>query len=302
MNTIRPFVKQYPLPIFFILALGLPWLCAPLADAIFYSGLPTLLAIALALPFEVLVASPLLAALIVTAITTGKTGVKSLLHKFTQWRIGWGWYAVALLFPPALSLVAAYLNMLWGAPLPTLTIFGSGSSLLLAFALRLINPWDGPLMEELGWRGFALPHLQARYSPLTANLILAGLVMIWHLRYVFSGDLPLFALLGTLAATILFGWLYNNTQGSVLLAYLFHAADGVLKPNYTGVDSVRYLWLLVAMWCVAALVVILTTRSNLARRKLPDAAPDTGQPVQVFEGDAYRQVIDSSSRSIRQNH
>lgn len=280
MNTIRPFVKQYPLPAFFILALVLPWVCAPLADAIFYSGLPTLLAIALALPFEVLVASPLLAALIVTAITSGKIGVKSLWRKLTQWRVGWRWYAVALLLPPALSLVAAYLNVLWGAPLPTLTIFGAGSSLLLAFALRLINPWDGPLMEELGWRGFALPRLQARYSPLTANLILAGLVMIWHLRYVFSGDLPLFALFGTLAATILFGWLSNNTQGSVLLVFLFHAADGVFNPLYTGIDGTHYLWLKIAMWCALALGVVIgygPTRVHRATSQTRIA--QVGQPL-----------------------
>lgn len=263
MQILRGLVNRSPLIAFFVLAIAMPWLFGPLADAIFYSGLPTLLAIALALPFEVLVASPLLAALMVTAIISGKAGVMSLLHKFTQWRVGWKWYAVALLLPPALSLIAAYLNVLWGAPLPTLALFGSASNLLLAFALRLINPWDGPLMEELGWRGFALPRLQARYAPLTANLILAGLVMIWHLRYVFSGDLPLFALLGTLAATIMFGWLYNHTQGSVLLALLFHAADGVIKPTYTGVDSTHSLWLLVIVWCAAAVVVVIRYGTTL---------------------------------------
>jgi uncharacterized protein len=217
-------------------------------------------------PFEILVASPLLAALIVTAIASGKAGIKNLLRKFTQWRVGWGWYAVALLLPPTISLIAAYLNVLWGAPLPTLALFGSASNLLLTFALRLINPWDGPLMEELGWRGFALPRLQERYTALNANLILAGLVMIWHLRYVFSGDLPRLALVGTLAATILFGWLYANTRGSLLLVFLFHAADGVLKPTYTGIDSTHYLWLQIAVWCVMTLGVVIYYGPTLVRR------------------------------------
>lgn len=259
-------VNRSPLLIFFVLAIVMPWVLGPLADAIFFSGLPMLPAIALALPFELLVASPLVAALLVTAITQGKAGVKRLLRKFTLWRVGWGWYAVALLLPPALALISAYLNMLWGAPLPTLALFGSGSSLFFTFMLRLINPWDGPLMEELGWRGFALPRLQERYSPLTANLILAGVVMIWHLRYVFSGDLPPLALIGTLAATILFGWLYNNTRGSLLLAFLFHAADGVFNPNYSAIDSTHYLWLHVATWCVVALGVVIYNRSTLVRR------------------------------------
>lgn len=67
-----------PLLTFFALAIAMPWLFAPLADAIFYSGLPPLLAIVFALPFEILVASPLLAARIVMGITSGKAGVKRL--------------------------------------------------------------------------------------------------------------------------------------------------------------------------------------------------------------------------------
>ena len=118
MNTIRSLVKHYPLPTFFTLALVLPWVCAPLADAIFYAGLPLFFAILLALPFELLVASPLMAALLVTALISGKTGICALLRPLTQWRMGLRWYAVALLLPPALSLAAAYLNVLLGAPPP----------------------------------------------------------------------------------------------------------------------------------------------------------------------------------------
>ncbi len=277
MNTIRPFVKHYPLPTFFILALVLPWVCAPLADAIFYAGMPLFFAILLALPFELLVASPLMAALLVTALISGKTGIRALLCSLTQWRVGLRWYAVALLLPPALSLAAVYLNVVLGAPLPTLALFGAGSSLLFTFLLRLVNPWDGPLMEELGWRGFALPRLQEHHSPLVANLLLGGWVVLWHVRYVLQGDLPAFALLGTLAATILFGWLYNHTQGSVFLVYLFHAADGVFTPRYTGVDHAHYLWLLVALWCVAAVSVVIGAGPTLAVRRPaapPGIAPD----------------------------
>ncbi|WP_329000121.1 CPBP family intramembrane metalloprotease [Kribbella sp. NBC_00709] len=230
----------------------LPWICAPIADGLFYSGLPTLLAVALALPFEIMVASPLVAALIVSAVIGGRTAVAGLLRGFLRWRTGWRWYAVALVLPPALAILPAYLNMLWDAPAPSTALFGSVGALLSLFAVRLVNPWDGPLSEEVGWRGFALPRLQQRYSALTANLILAGIVMTWHLRLVASGDLPAVALIGTLAATILFGWLYNSTNGSLLLVYLFHATDGVLKPDYSGVDATHYLWLKIALWALVA--------------------------------------------------
>ncbi|WP_327632927.1 CPBP family intramembrane metalloprotease [Kribbella sp. NBC_00482] len=262
---IRALVRRRPLTAFFALALALPWICAPIADGIFYSGLPTLLGVALALPFEIMVASPLVAALVVSAVIGGRTAIAGLLRAFLRWRVGWRWYVVALLLPPVLAILPAYLNMAWGAPAPSTALFGSAGALLVVFAVRLVNPWDGPLSEEIGWRGFALPRLQHRHSALTANLILAGFVMAWHLRLVFNGDLPLVALIGTLAATILFGWLYNNTSGSLLLVYLFHATDGVLKPDYTGADATHYLWLKVALWAVAAFGVAAYSGRNTSR-------------------------------------
>lgn len=278
-GRIRALVRRHPLAAFFALALALPWICAPIADRVFYSGLPTLPAVALALPFEIMVASPLMAALIVSAATGGRTAVAGLLRAFLRWRAGWRWYAVALLLPPALAILPAYLNMAWGAPSPGTALSGSVGALLGMLAIRLVNPWDGPLSEEVGWRGFALPRLQRKYTALTANLILAGFVMAWHLRLVAKGDLPLVALIGTVAATILFGWLYNNTSGSLLLVYLFHATDGVLKPDYTGVDATHYLWLKIALWTVAAAGVAAYSGRNLRSCSGARIAHDRGGPL-----------------------
>jgi membrane protease YdiL (CAAX protease family) len=268
-GRIRTFVTLHALSSFVVLAVGLPWICAPIADGIFYSGLPTLLGIALALPFEILVASPLVAALILTAVIGGRSAVTDLLRGFRRVRVGWRWYAVALALPPALALLPAYLAMVWGAPAPSSALFGSASAMLGTFALRLVNPWDGPGSEELGWRGFALPCLQQRYSPLTANLVLAGVVVAWHLRLVARGDLPPVALIGTLAATLLLGWLYNSTGGSLLVVYLFHAADGVLKPDYTGIDVTHYRWLQIAVWGLTAIGVLMYSGRALGRRHTP---------------------------------
>jgi hypothetical protein len=169
--------------------------------------------------------------------------------------------------------------MLWGAPAPSTALFGSATAMLGVLALRLVNPWDGPGSEELGWRGYALPRLQQRYSPLTANLILASIVVVWHLRLAVEGDLPLIALIGTMAATILFGWLYNGTSGSLALVYLFHATDGLLKPGYSGVDGTRYLWLQIAIWVVAATVVVLYSGRTLGSSHMPITGQDRGGSV-----------------------
>jgi len=92
---------------------------------------------------------------------------------------------VAIGLPLAILLVTVALNGALGAGAPSLAGVGSLSTLLMVFALRLINPLDGPLGEEPGWRGFALPGLQAGRSPLVATLILAVLVVIWHVPLFF---------------------------------------------------------------------------------------------------------------------
>jgi membrane protease YdiL (CAAX protease family) len=130
------------------------------------------------------------------------------------------------------------------------------------------------MQEELGWRGFALPRLQKRHSPLVASAILGVLVVIWHAPLALLGMLPAYALFATFAFTIVFGWLYNNTKGSVLMTLIAHAADGLVLTGNLGLDAVdseRHIMLLVATWCVTALVVVLVYGRPLTRRPNADA-------------------------------
>jgi hypothetical protein len=87
-------------------------------------------------------------------------------------------------------LAAIYLNAWLGAPNPTVALPAAVPGMVLAFALRLFNPLDGPMKEELGWRGFALPYLQKRYSTPVAHLIPIALVIVWHLPLVWTGTMP----------------------------------------------------------------------------------------------------------------
>ena len=170
---------------------------------------------------------------------------------------------------PVICVTPAYLNMVFGAPNPTAALIASLPAMLMMFAIRLVNPFDGPMQEELGWRGFALPRLQERYSPLVASAILGVLVVIWHVPLVLLGMLPAYALFATFAFTIVFGWLFNNTNGSVLMTLIAHAADGLVITGNLGlnaIDSERHVMLLVATWCVTALVVVLLYGPTLTRR------------------------------------
>ena len=79
-------------------------------------------------------------------------------------------------------------STIWGAPAPVLAQLAWASIALIA-AIRFVNPLDGPLGEEPGWRGYALPELQAGRSPLAARPVSAALVALWHLPLVTVGEL-----------------------------------------------------------------------------------------------------------------
>lgn len=115
-----------------------------------------------------------------------------------RWRVGLQWYAVALLLPVAIVLVALYLVALFGGPSPTAAAFAGWYTLpLILLSTTLIN---GPFTEEPGWRGFLLPRLQSSYSPLVASLIVGVIWASWHLPLLLSD------LTGQRPPVQFFGW------------------------------------------------------------------------------------------------
>jgi membrane protease YdiL (CAAX protease family) len=263
MNSVTSFTRKYPTAVFFILTYILSWGGNQITDTVWESTQ----SIPLALPLALLSAAPLSAVLIVSAMIGGRVAVLTLLRKLTVWKVGWRWYVVAFLLQPALNLGAIYLNVLLGAPAPTVAAFGSWSALLGAFALRLVNPFDGPMLEELGWRGFAQPRLQERFSPLIANLILAFLVTLWHLRLIPSGDYAWIYIPATIAVTILYAWVYNATGGSVLLTLIMHATEPMINVNFSGVHETQYVMLRVTIYAMTALIVVILTGKNLGQKE-----------------------------------
>ena len=263
MNRMMSLTRQYPITAFFVLTFILSWGLGAILDALFSATNSILLV----LPFAILSAGLLASALIISAVIGGKAGVLTLLRKFTIWRVGWRWYMVALFLLPTLALVTIYLNVLLGAPAPDITAFGSWSSLLGAFALRLVFPWDGPMLEELGWRGFAQPRLQKLYTPFTANLFLALLVTLWHLQYIPSGDYAWVYMPATIASTILYGWVYNATGGSVLMTLVMHATEPLLWVSFNSADETRAMGIRVVIYVVTAVIVVIFTGKNLGRKE-----------------------------------
>jgi membrane protease YdiL (CAAX protease family) len=249
MNRIKNVIKRYPLASYFVLAYVFAW------------SLVLLMRVSILFGFVGLF-SPSAAAIIVCASSDGRAGVRALFQRIAIWKVGFGWYIVALGLPAVLSLGAIGLSLALGAP--TAVRFNELSPLTLMLFMLVIG-------EELGWRGYALPRLQAHYGSLGASLILGILWAAWHLPNQFVPGLEFYGygfaafVLYVLPMTVLFTWLANQTQASVLLAWLFHGAINTLILLNSAMDIVQRWWLNAAVYSLTALIVVLVAGPQLKR-------------------------------------
>jgi hypothetical protein len=208
-------VKRHPIITFFVLTYAIAWGLIPFWT--FQAG------------------APFIAALIVIPLTQGLSGLKELGLRMIRWRVRWYWYVVAIALPLAVLGLTVGLNVALGASVPSLAGVGSVTTVLMMFAVRLVNPGDGALGEEPGYRGFALPGLQTTLSPLVSTLILGVAVTGWHVPLLFLEDgllrpsMIVGFLLGTMAVTFWYTWMFNHTGGSVLITLISHAAQGTIQ-------------------------------------------------------------------------
>ena len=129
----------------------------------------------------------------------------------------------ALLLPAVIVTVSATINVLLGGALPTRAQLALWPDMLPRFIFIFLFIGVG---EETGWRGFALPELQKRFSPLTASLIIGVIWAAWHIPLMgveFRGQIIPALLLGVMSASVLSAWLFNHSEGSLLPLPLFHA-------------------------------------------------------------------------------
>jgi membrane protease YdiL (CAAX protease family) len=232
--SIKHLIASHPLVAYFVMAFAGSWLfLVPIALSREVNGLGLL-------PFTISenalyivgmiagFAGPPLAAFVVTAITSGRTGVKELLRRCVQWRAGIQWYLVIVFGPLAVYLIG--FGAVYGANLFQELLEQWTLLFTLFLPATLFNLITANFGEEVGWRGFALPRLQQRYGPLYATIILGALHSLWHLPLLFTRllgptnplDFAGFVVAG-ISMTFVYTWVFNNTGGSVLLAALLHA-------------------------------------------------------------------------------
>lgn len=183
-----------------------------------------------------------IAGVIMIAYLHGRSGLRELGRRLLKWRVGWRVWLVALL-PLGLYLVATAVAgalgsfALNGRSVSTI-LFSAEAGLLVTLLLR------GPMGEELGLRGFALPRLQTRMSPFRASVIIGILWAVWHLPVLVSRDLVSIVAFLLLASVLsfIFTWLFNSSGGSLLPVLLFHAIQNTeemfetLFPDVIGTD------------------------------------------------------------------
>jgi uncharacterized protein len=263
-------IRRYPLITFFVLSYVLSWW-------------PWILYSFDLLPQPIAGFGPFLAAIVVLAITRGKSGIVGLLRRMVRWRVGLRWYAVALLLPVAISLAAAAFNVLLGAQAPSAAELGGWTGLFSTFAILLLVPGLGGAWEEPGWRGYALPRLQVGRSALFASLILWVGLVIWHLPLMIIGEVHWSDIVFILGFVIVFNWVFNNANGSVLILMLMHAMNNTISgsfisPMFSGADSIRDAWLYAALWCAVAIVVVVVYGPQHLSRKHRKQEEDPVQP------------------------
>jgi membrane protease YdiL (CAAX protease family) len=195
-------------------------------------------------------AGVLLGGIVMTRVVYGPAGLRDLGRRVVDpTRIAGRWWAVVLLFFPAVTLLAGVLAHALGSAEQPFDLSGMvvrvthPASLAAMMAFTLII---GPLPEEIGWRGYLLDQVQARWSALSASIILGLLMWVWHLplfrvpgyadAFEAIPPTPLHLLFVILPAAVLYSWVYNNTGRSVLAVILLHFT-GNLSGELVGISD-----------------------------------------------------------------
>jgi membrane protease YdiL (CAAX protease family) len=256
MNAARARIEQFILA--FLGVAAIYFICLPFA-----SSLPLQTE---ALGWVVRITLFIVAALVISSLFSGPESLKRLILPAGSSKNPL-WYVSAVLGYPLLVLAGLGISSLSGqflqislpdGGLPPLVV-----RILTSFAYIFL--FGGPLNEEPGWRGFALPQLQFRFNPLLATLILGSIWGIWHFPmhingfYASAGPESLWQELGlrvlsTLLVAFVYTWFYNKTRGNVLVCTLLHASFNTTSALIAG--SALTMGLLAGL----ALVLVIESR------------------------------------------
>jgi len=211
----KQFIQHYQFIIFLILTILISWLPWYISGNGFF------------------VFGPSIAGIIIIASTKGKKGLQQITSQALHWRVNLRWWGISLFISALILLLSILINILLDGETSAFTFIRKEWYLLpIFFVMTIIG---GPLAEEFGWRGFALPYLQKRINPFISSLIIGIIWGLWHLPLFFQQNtlhaqigiqlLPIYVL-GEIGLSILITWIYNKANSSLLVgAIILHNAD-----------------------------------------------------------------------------
>jgi len=263
MKYISEWIKQHSVLAFYILTFTISWL-GYLPQVAYSYGL---------FPFQSILffiiggLGPTIAAAIVMFVLHGKNGVRKLFTSLAEWQVSIIWYTIALFLHAVVWFIVIGLPN--GIFLDAKKIAPLFMLLPIFLANMFMNVW-----EEIGWRGFALPKLQLRYTALVSSLIVGAMWGLWHLPLLVMKDYPMSTYLvvpffiGATAASVLYAWIYNNTKGSLLMVTIFHAAGNttgfLLGEGLNSISGFLY-YEAVVLSIIAVAIIIVFGQKNLSR-------------------------------------
>lgn len=257
-------IRRYPVVAFYILAFLFSWL-GWVPQALYARGL---------FPFSNPLfgllggVGPTLAAVVVTLALREKDGIRNLFGPLFRLRAAPSWYVLVFVFWFGVAGLALGIGTLFGQPFPEIGGFPWWSLLPVFVTMLLSNVW-----EEIGWRGFALPRLQEKYTDLAIVFIMGLLWSLWHLPLMLDPSSPMSGLpwygevIFSLSLTVLYTWLYRNTGRSLFFVSVFHAMSNTVAFALAerGVFLTSYLFVVGVTTVVALAVVLMYGPRRFAR-------------------------------------
>lgn len=245
-------MKKHPLFWFFILTFLITWGLAGLFFSFqsFFEGIFGKISATNPI-FVLAVWGPNIAAVIVTLAQGERGALKALLKRFLPVRVRFWWYLAAIVMIP---LAGILINLVTARPL---TFVGQPVAVSLSMMLAILI--SGPLGEELGWRGFALPRMLRKRSALAAGLLLGLIWGLWHLPTFFTPGLPQAGLqipafvLSAVSLSVIVTWIFVNTGQNLFLIFLFHY---FVNFTFSLVGS-EFLYVTGAFILIALILVLL---------------------------------------------
>ncbi len=268
-SALKALIKRQPLLSMYIILFVIGWSGLILQMLISQGSLTVPSAIAFVV--EVVTGwAPGIAAVLITTVIAGRVGVRDLLRRFLIWRVGLQWYVFALFLIAAIILGGIGLHVLFGGAMPVIP--AASSPLVNTAIVLVVFILLGVLLntEEIAWRGFALPRLQARYGVLVAGLLLVIPEVGLHIPLFFDKTNPFFQTVGiywfsafSVAMVFVFIFVFNKTKGSLLIVTLMHASQNAWANLLSDDHMARPFQFSVALVWMIALALIFFTKGQL---------------------------------------